>query len=273
MMERVIDFEIGGILGYDFLSRFVTQIDYERKLISFFEPDSFEPTAPGTVLEAPLMHNVFSVECMLDKNRSGSFLLDTGANSSMLQRHFVEKHDLASGKQLLDIAILGAGGEQSASLCRFNSLSLGGHLLKNPVFAIPSETSGIGAFEGVSGIIGNDVLERFRITLNYRKQWVFLEPNRRIDDPFYPDKGGLQIARSKDGSVIVYSVIPGSPAEKAGVKPGDEIVSIDGRESSSFDNLDEVIHVFQDEEGDRRELEIKRNGRRMELSILLKSYL
>jgi hypothetical protein len=225
------------------------------------------------VLEAPLIHNIFSVEGTLDKAQGGSFLLDTGANNSMLQRCFVDSFDLLRGRRFLDVSIIGAGGEENASLCRFTSFSLGGHLLKKPVFAIPSERSGIGAFEGVSGLIGNDMLERFRVTLNYRKQWVFLEPNRRIGDPFYPDKGGLQITRAKDGSIIVHSVIPGSPAEKAGVKAGDEILSIDGREASAFDGLDEIIYVFQRREGDKRELEIKRKGRRKKLLVQLKSYL
>ena len=50
--HRHFGFEVVGILGYDFLSRFMTRIDYANETLSFYEPDEFEYRGNGVVLEA-----------------------------------------------------------------------------------------------------------------------------------------------------------------------------------------------------------------------------
>lgn len=265
--------EVGGVIGYDFLSRFVTRIDYEKHTISFFEPDSFKPTGPATVLDAPLLHNVFSSEVLIDEKHGGTFLLDTGANSSVLQRNFVEENELMRNRKVLNIVIQGAGGAEEAALSRFDALSIGGVHIKRPVLALSLSERGIGAFEGMDGIIGNDILERFILTLDYGKQRVLLEKNSRFDMPFFQDRSGLQIARGAEGGLFVFLDIPGSPADKAGVRKGDEILRIDGRDISSFDSLDDILLLFQAEEGTRLEMKLLRKGKEIRATIILKTYI
>jgi hypothetical protein len=51
LMRTFEETEIGGILGYDFLSRFVTTIDYERERITFFDPDRAKrPSRPRSFI-------------------------------------------------------------------------------------------------------------------------------------------------------------------------------------------------------------------------------
>jgi len=45
-----------GALGYDFLSRFVTRIDYARQTVSFYRPEKFRYQGPGMVIDAPLKY-------------------------------------------------------------------------------------------------------------------------------------------------------------------------------------------------------------------------
>lgn len=273
LMRRFVDIEVGGVLGYDFLSRFVTRIDYENKLISFFEPDSFAPPPGATTFDAPLTHNIFSFQGLLDGAYSGTFLLDTGANSSMLQKNFVEENELADTTRMLNVYISGAGGEESAAIYRFLSFQLGEFSIARPVFAISSSKRGIGAFEGISGIIGNDILERFTITLNYESQQIQLEKNSHFANRFFNDRAGLRLQRTRDGKITIHFIIPGSSSEKAGFMAGDEILSIDGREVSHFKNLEEVLHLFESKEGTVRNVEILRSGKKMVRSIVLEDYI
>ena len=56
---RRMGLDVVGILGFDFLSRFVTKVDYANQLISFYDPDSFKYTGNG--------HNI---DVHIDKTRT-----------------------------------------------------------------------------------------------------------------------------------------------------------------------------------------------------------
>ncbi|UCF04466.1 MAG: aspartyl protease family protein [bacterium] len=271
--ERFTDIEFTGILGYDFLSRFTTHIDFEGKTISLYEPDSTPPSPSDAVIDAPLIHNILSFTGRVNGSHSGTFLLDTGANSSVLRKEFVKEHDLADPDQLPRIAVIGAGGREEVALRRFDSFEVGGIVIEQPVFAIAREPAGIGAFDGISGIIGNDILERFTVILDYKHQKIHLSRNGMFDEPFFKDKCGLQIMRSADSRVLIILVVAGSPAEKAGLKVGDEIVAVDGQKIEKFLNLEEILRSFQAKDGVKRTLTIRRAGVERTVPVTLERYI
>jgi predicted aspartyl protease len=272
LMRTFEETEIGGILGYDFLSRFVTTIDYERERITFFDPDSFAYRPGEEALEAPLVHNVFSLPVSID-GMEGAFLLDTGANSSLIMGSFAEKTGLATGRRTLTTAIRGAGGDERAVLCRFDSLRIGRTTLAKPVLLITSSAQGISALESVNGIIGNDILERFMVTLDYGRQRVLLVPNGRIGDPFYRDRSGLQLARREDRSIVVVTLVPGSPADEAGLRPGDILIALDGRKASEFESVRDIMKLFEASEGTEYRIDISRSKNPMQVALRLANYI
>lgn len=78
---------------------------------------------------------------------------------------------------------------------------------------------------------------------------------------------GAQLRETKEGEVIVDAVVPGSPAEKGGVRKGDRIFSVDGTMvKESFD----VIHaVSTRSEGDTMTLVVRNDGQERSLPIRL----
>jgi hypothetical protein len=50
-----------------------------------------------------------------------------------------------------------------------------------PVYIFKDEYN-VTAYPILSGLIGNDVLKRFNVTLNYPDQIFYLKPNSRFDD-------------------------------------------------------------------------------------------
>jgi len=272
LLRRFEETEIGGILGYDFLSRFTTRIDFARERISFFEPDSFSSRSEGTWLETPLYHSIFSLPAIVDGSR-GNFLLDTGANSSILYGTFAERSGLDRGRRRIEIAIRGAGGEEEASLCRFDSLSFGGVTVARPVLAVVSSAKGIGVLENLAGIIGNDILERFTVTFDYRKQRVLLEKNGRFGEPFYRDRAGLQLARKEDGSIVIVGVLPGSPADGAGLRQGDIIRKVGKTRASRFGSIRAVMDLFEAKEGTAYSIDLERAGKKMHVTLTLSEYI
>ena len=146
LTERYSGIETGGVLGYDFLSRFVARIDYEKRIITFFRPGSQPSIAGADTVQAPLFHKIFSTAAVLDGKHEGTFLIDTGANSSVLQKSFVDASRLLEGRKTVEIIVAGAGGEDRAAVARFGSIRIGKTELAGPVFTIPLSGKGIGAF-------------------------------------------------------------------------------------------------------------------------------
>lgn len=68
-------------------------------------------------------------------------------------------------------------------------------------------------------------------------------------------------------AVEVGTVSPGSAAEKAGVKPGDTVVSIDGKPTANFSQLQHVLGPKY--EGDTLNVTILRDGKEQELKGLV----
>jgi uncharacterized iron-regulated protein len=69
----------------------------------------------------------------------------------------------------------------------------------------------------------------------------------------------------KDGRVVVQGVIPGSTAEKAGVRAGDVILALD--DTAINESFDLVYEVGQRKKGDRALLEVERNGEKWKLDL------
>ena len=73
----------------------------------------------------------------------------------------------------------------------------------------------------------------------------------------------------QSGRVVVYYPIPNSPADKAGFKKGDQIISIGGVE------VKDVLHfkyeLYKYNVGDKVKIVVKRDGSNKTLEVTLKS--
>jgi predicted aspartyl protease len=279
---RYSGIETGGILGYDFLSRFVTRIDYEKSRITFFRPGS-QPAGGGDTIQAPLVHKIFSVTAVIGDEEGelgdevgqgfeGLFLLDTGANSSVLQKSFTDAFGLLEGRKTVEIVVAGAGGEDRAAVARFGSLRIGNTVIRGPVLTVPLGGKGIGAFEGIAGVVGNDILERFTVWLDYANQIAVLEPNSSSEEPVWPDLSGIQLALDDDGAIAVRLVIPDSPASKAGMLAGDVLLRAGGVDATE-DSIAEILSLLRGGGGHTVELEFMRDGEKRSATLDLEPYI
>ena len=77
------------------------------------------------------------------------------------------------------------------------------------------------------------------------------------------------LPRNIEDGALINHVVPGSPAEEAGLKEGDVVVSVDRERISDSDDLTRIIREAG--EGSRVRLEYYRDGRRATATIDLKS--
>src|SRR5690606_31180997 len=95
---------------------------------------------------------------------------------------------------------------------------------KVPVFLFDDEHN-VTSYPVLGGLIGNDLLRRFNLILNYEKREIHLTPNSHFHDPFDYSYTGLGIYYY-NGIIEISDVIKDSPGDKAGLEAGDIIVSI-----------------------------------------------
>jgi len=112
----------------------------------------------------------------------------------------------------------------------------------------------------LAGIIGADLLRRFRVTMDYPHNQIILETTPETYSPFVYDRSGLFLLGEGDDyrSIRVKSVIAGSPAEDAGIRGGDRLVSIDGKNAQRL-GLDATRRLFR-ENNTRYRLVLERDG-------------
>jgi C-terminal processing protease CtpA/Prc len=81
-----------------------------------------------------------------------------------------------------------------------------------------------------------EVLRRFKVTFDYSRSRIHLEPNRAFAEPFVYDASGLRLraARPAFSPPYVASVVASSPAEQAGLQPNDVLLEIDGRSTAGM---------------------------------------
>ena len=76
---------------------------------------------------------------------------------------------------------------------------------------------------------------------------------------------GIRLENRED-AVAVSSPIDGSPADEAGVQPGDEILAVDGEEVEGLD-VTEVVELVQGEAGSSVQITVDRDGEEQEYTL------
>jgi hypothetical protein len=224
-----------GIIGVDFFLHYVVRVDFDRRVVTALRQSQFHYSGTGTPLhleldkETGLPHIQASVE-----GHPGTFVLDTGNERGLiLNAPFVREFHLGEGRKVISSSdIRTVTGLSPASETRLSSFQIGPLTVDGQVAVLlRSESDGD---PGVSGNIGIPELSRFNPTFDFARNVVYIEKNRNFDVRAEDPRSGIVRDRSQPGYVVL-SVLPGSPADVTGLKPGDRIVQIDGTPIARLD--------------------------------------
>jgi outer membrane lipoprotein-sorting protein len=266
---RRIGVETPGILGFDFLSRFVTRIDFANELISFYDPESFTYMGQGTELDAHIDESVFKTHATLDGSLSGTWLFDIGASGTHLDPYYVQKGGYADRKGVLRMAH-GAANEYQLKGVRADRIEFGGFALDRLLIGFAPGAGNVDAPGDRLGILGNNVFRNFVVYVDYVNEKVILEKGDRFNQPWPEDRSGLNVEWTADhqGIEVLY-VSPGTPAEEAGFQKGDVLKSINGKTIEPAGGVLAVRELLREEPGVTHKIVVDREGREKKMKITL----
>jgi hypothetical protein len=271
LFRKMMGMEIGGILGYDFLSRLVTKIDYAHERLTFFDPETFVYQADGVVLDAPLAkNNMFQLQITVDGQYGGVWDLDLGASGMEFLYPYAEAHGLLQRPGVTRMSF-GAGGGQASTSARFHTVELAGFVVPDLTIGIPSARSK-GAFSAAekTGNAGTDLFRHFTLYLDYERGRVIVEKGADFAKAFPVDESGVQLILGDDGRMMVLLAAPGTPAETAGIHDGDVVTAIDGKSLESLGGLLEVREMLKGPAGTTIRFDLMREGKPLSTSLTLR---
>lgn len=277
-LRNYLGTDVHGILGYELFSRFIVEINYEKKLLIVSAPSRFkrkrsyrrvpmtvEDTKPYIVTEVTLSNgDVIQAKLMMDSGASHGLLLEPQSDPRIVVPPKVVSSQIGRG----------IGGEIMGKVGRIKSMTVGDYLLKGPVANFPDPNSYMDSLKigrtKRNGTIGGEILSRFNIVFNFSREEIFLKKNSSFKKKFYYNLSGLIVKAigSDLNTFEITDVRTASTAQKADVKVGDLILSINGISTSTLD-LNQVLGLISTKPGKRINLQINRGGQIMKRTFHL----
>jgi hypothetical protein len=187
-----------GRFGWDIFKDKVVEINYDKKLLIIHSilPVNIEGNSKFTKLAIKFYEELFLIESEIKENGISNkdlFLFDTGYQRTvMLDNDLLKqgKFPIEKMKFIKKVIMKGAqGNEIPVITSNLKVLKIGKYKLKN----IPiQQTTGNKPLKNKNiHILGNEVLKRFNIFLDFQNNFVYLKPNYIFKKKYIDEKNGI----------------------------------------------------------------------------------
>ncbi len=266
ILTAVYGERIDGIIGFSILSRYIIKLDYDSMKLSFNTKGTIRYPRGGYLLKPAISQLVAqSLRVRDEKAINTRFLYDMGAGVCMLlTKDFISDSVFIDKRKKRWIKEgEGLGGKIDMELMVIKEVKLGPYRFRNvPVYIFDDENN-VTSYPYMGGLIGNDILRRFNVILNYGRSDIYITPNSHYIDPFDYSYSGVELYLI-EGLILVGDVAKGSPAEAAGLKEGDQVMAVNRNFSQNLNQYkiamqtpNEKVKIIYRRDGVINEIEFK----------------
>ncbi|MBS0263038.1 MAG: PDZ domain-containing protein [Planctomycetes bacterium] len=250
---------IQGVIGFDVLRQNRMQIDFDQGKLRFL--DEFTPDIAASLgLRIPLELTEYAPPFVMGsagKRHRLRFLIDTGTQGNSLD---ADKFD-----ELLDMDEVTLGSE-------FESVTAAGHAKGERGYV---ESLSLGPFtlrkQRVARIninsLGLRFLSRFVVTFDFPGRSLYLKKGRHFDRPEPDATSGLSLLWEHH-EPVVQGVREGGPAARAGLRPQDVVVAVNGDEKLTRDPF-ALRQLLTNSPGTKVAMRVRRLSREFAVDLVL----
>lgn len=256
---------IHGIIGNSFFRQYIVKIDYNSQEISIYTPGDFNYPSKGFLMN-PIFtsyptYNISFVE-QIKLNVPSIFDIGAGVNFIAVSRLNNETPYLKTSKKYYETYVGGLGGKTTMQLTILDKIKIGPYKFKKvPILQFEDDFKLLN-YPVLGGILGNDILRRFNLVINYPKKEIHLSPNNLFNESFDYSYTGMSVYLINN-IVTIEDIIPNSPASKAGLLSGDVLIAINGKPITNLDMYKKIMAITVG----KTKITIIREGRYYEMML------
>jgi hypothetical protein len=250
-------------------------------------PEAAKPadqTKPIVVPFEMLKSGHMAVKVKVNGKGPYRLIFDTGAPMNLVNNKIARDADLLKGQPKPTFTLFGAMGE-----AKIKSLEVGGQkaedvpcvVMDHPTVSMIAQKLG-----PIDGLVGFPFFARFKMTLDYQaKTMTFVPSGYKPPDVMKSMMSLLMVGTTakvlaplgqwgilgskevgdEDAGIDVKGVVPGSAADKAGLKRGDRLLTLDSRWTDSLEDLYDAAGSVP--AGTTVSVTLKRKGKEMGLKV------
>ncbi|OYU86294.1 MAG: hypothetical protein CFE29_29440 [Bradyrhizobiaceae bacterium PARB1] len=227
---------LAGLIGPELITRRIVTIDYRKRMMTLHPSGQVRP-GPNAIVSrlgfsvSPEGLGHPSVRASIG-DVEGEMLIDTGATGGVfLNERFITAHNpfRPGGKTIRFFSPGGVGGLLQMQAGIGTTFRLGTAVFNAPLIHGPVSQNRSLRDLNVSGIIGAEILSRFVVTLDFPSSRAWFEPIAGAKLNSVWQSVGVVLSKPDPSHFEVIDVLPGTPAERAGIQRGDRIVTYGGQ--------------------------------------------
>ncbi len=256
-----------GIMGLEVVRDEVTEINFQKQKF-IFHPRTLDiskrvPDNKKSFLlkMLPLGHGAIVLEVAAQNGKKMVLSLDTGnAFYATTHRDVLERCGLwpTDRKPAFLKSAFVASGAVDSWYKKMDNMTIFGVPVATSYWSIIDLPSGSAESDGT---VGYGFLKNFNIIVDYERRRVWMENFTSTTGNEPEGQSGVSAVfdpRSK--KIVIVKVSPDSPAQKAGIKEGDQILSVDGKELIGRLEYREIESMIDGPAGSKVVLSVSRRG-------------
>lgn len=272
--------DAAGNLPSVLLQRYDIELDYPHAQFTLTTPGSLQFSGSRLLAKVNAATGMITVNAISGRHRY-ALALDNGACFTLIDKDFIDelkkaKPNMPQIEGAIGLAnFFGSSTEPKWSLYRIPSLEWGGVSMQQVgAAAVPKSFTNWYSYKTpvpVEGLIGGNVLVRYRVQIDYARPAVYLS-NAASPNLHDMDVVGLVLRPNSDGTFTIIGKARLKDQDPAAeVLAGDTLVRIGDKAVQGL-TLGEVVRLLRGAPGERKSLVVKHQGRNYDVQARVFRY-